>query len=211
MALGVPGAKLFPLSLLPRPTAVVEPPSVFMLMVEVVDAMEMVLVRGTGGISKSSLALLNEPETSETLELGLERLVVDKRAPFLVVVGRELFRGSAFTLAAPLARVGETAVFEVEAAAPPRRIVEVVEAVDFIDAAKDLGRPAAGLSAAEVVLFTTVLRAGTVLAGGAVEVVGDRARLWFSEVEASESDLPNVAPVSFGVTGDDAVGESTSG
>jgi len=104
--------------------------------------------------------------------------------------------------------VGETAVFEEEAAAPLRRIVDVV---DFTDAAKDLGRPAAGLSAADVVLVTIILRAGTFLAGGAVEVVGDRARLWFSEVEATESDLPNVAPVSFGVTGVDTVGDSTSG
>jgi len=63
-------------------------------------------------------------------------------------------------------------VFVVELAVPPRRIVDVV---DFTDAANDFGRAAAGLSAAEVVLLTIVLRAGTFLAGGFVETVGDRA------------------------------------
>jgi hypothetical protein len=184
-----------------------------MLMVEVVDAIEIVLVRGAGGTSKSSLALLNELETSETLELGLERPVVDNRCAFLVVVGRVPFLDSGFTLAVPLAwlgDVGETAVLEVEVGTPLRRIVDV----DFTEAARDFGRPAAGLSVADVVLVIIILRAGTFRAGGAVEVVGERALLWFSDVEAVESivaDLPNVAPVSFGVPGVDAVGDSTSG
>jgi hypothetical protein len=53
---------------------------------------------------------------------------------------------------------------------PPRLMVDVV---DFTDAAIDLGRPAAGLSAAEVVLVTTVRLPGTFLDGGAAVVVGD--------------------------------------
>ena len=168
--LGVLGDNVFPLIFPLRGTAVVEPPSVFILMVDVVDAIEMVLVRGTAGISSSSFALLNE--ALETLELGLERLeAVDRRGAVLLDVEAVLFRTSAFNLAVPFGDVGETAVLEVEVA-PPRRIVEVV---DFTDAAKDLGRVAAGLSAADVVVFTTILRAGTFLAGGFVETVGERA------------------------------------
>ena len=165
------GANVFPFNFPLRGTAVVEPPSVFMLIVDVVDAIEMVLVRGTGGTSSSSFALRND--ASDTLELGLERFeAVDRRGAVLLDVEAVLFRASSFTLAVGLGDVGDTAVFVVELAVPPRRIVEVV---DFTDAANDFGRPAAGLSAAEVVLLTIVLRPGTFLAGGFVETVGDRA------------------------------------
>lgn len=166
-AFGVLGANVFPLIFPLRGAAVVEPPSVFMLVVDVVDAIEMVLPRGTGGTSKSSLALLKD--TSETLELGLESDAVDRRGAGLLDVEAVLLRASIFALALSLGDVGETAVELV----PPRRIVDVV---DLTEAAIDLGRPAAGLSAAEVVLVATTLRPGTFLAGGFVETVGDRAR-----------------------------------
>ena len=123
-----------------------------MLIVDVVDAIEIVLVRGTGGTSRSSLALLNEFDVSETLELGLERLAVDNRGAFLVVLDAVLLRGSGFAFIVPLAltgEVGETTVFETELATSPRRMVD---AVDLTDGAKDFGLAAAELSAPTVAL-----------------------------------------------------------
>lgn len=203
-ALGVLTTK-FPLTLpWVRPAALVDPPSVFILRVDVVEAIEVALGLGTSGMSNSDLALLNDVDTSDTRELGLERLDakeargVDLFAPAVVEVAAVLLRGSALTLRVLFATLGlgatgETAAFVVDA--PPLRIVDVV---DFTDAAIDLGLLAAGLSLAAVVSFLTFRRAGTFLAG----LAGIGSIRWFPEVVAESSvfDLEKVAPVSFWVT-----------
>ena len=152
------------------PGVLLPPPSVLVLTVDVVDTNDVVLARGTGGISSSEFTLLNEPETPEALEtreLGRDKLdarelrgmgfaragvVVDETVPL---------RGSAlaFTVLLLLGLVAEVGlVGEVLS-------LRMVDVVDLTDAAIDFGLPAAGLSVADVVLLTTVRRAGTFRAG----------------------------------------------
>lgn len=169
-ALGVLTTR-FPLCFPAAFVALDDPPSVFMLRFDVVeDATDIVRCLGTGGTSNSDLALLNEVETSDTRELGLERFEArDPRGAALLAaaaldVPGVLLRGSGLTLRVlavtlGLGETGEVAVLE---AVVPLRIVDVV---DLTDAAIDFGRLAAGLSAADVISFRTFRLAATLLAG----------------------------------------------
>jgi hypothetical protein len=102
-ALGVVTCRLFLVLTPGLGAAVVEPPSVVTLSVEVVEAIEVARARGTAGTSSSDFALLKE-DTSDTLELGRDVLGAkdERKAPLppeVVVVGVVmLFRGSGFPL-----------------------------------------------------------------------------------------------------------------
>lgn len=194
-----------------------EPLSVFKLTLDVVDATEVVLDRGTGGTSSSDFALWNDrPETSDTREVGLEALEMTEDLGVALLVPAVLLLGSTFTLRVLVVvfgpgLMGEATVVELVAVVVPAPRL-MVEVVDLTDAAIDFGRPAAGLSVAVVVLVPTIRLAGTFRAGG-TWLDTDSFR-WFALVLVTESnvaDLENVAPVSFWFPATELVSDDASG